>query len=182
MSAKRIYAGIGTLALIGGLGACAGRGNPVSMHPITHTPHPVATVQATGSIPPGITEPIPVDVAALNYKQQYLADVVVNNHDVTIINADWKAGNPDVITSPAFVKYGKNCITTGRDLLRQAWPASARADIRSLALGFEKTGTDVSLQNAAQGSTDDGAMSAQAQIVRVDLGLPAVPASSKPAR
>ena len=176
MSIKTICAGIGALALIGALAACgsAGSAPPVAapdVH-VTQTPTPTH----------GIAEPIPVGVAALNYKQQYLADVVVTNHDVTIINADWKAGNPDVITSPAFVKYGKDCITTGRDLLRQAWPGSARASIRSLALGFEKTGTDISLQNAAQGSTDDGAMSAQAQIVRVDLGMPAVPASSEPAR
>ena len=122
--------------------------------------------------PPPVRTPKPV---AIDYRAQYLADVVTTNHDIDILDAIVKSGVPLYITSPAFVRYGIDSIASGRMMLHQTWPASVRADIHELALDSEKVGTDISLQNMNQQTTDGAAVTAQAQVVRAELGLASVP-------
>jgi hypothetical protein len=108
---------------------------------------------------------------AANYGGQYEADVAHVNNDMNTVSADPGA----TMTSPDVIAVGAGFTQLGRTPTSQTWPADAQADIKTLALDVEKVSSDVTDQDSSAYVTDQGEGSAEAQIVRSDLGLPAAP-------
>jgi hypothetical protein len=69
-------------------------------------------------------------------------------------------------------------VALGRTLLSQTWPANADADIHTLAAASELEAEDLygglDVTNIAKFNHDAAASTADAQVVRADLGLPPV--------
>jgi hypothetical protein len=145
-----------------------------SSAPVLAGASPTARVSA---VAPKTTaaKPTPKPTRVINSKQQYLADVAAEEKDVIILNDPYNYDSGDLITSPAMVQWGNDLVIQGRNLLSQTWPANARADIRALALDNEKVSADISSQNDSTVYGDDSTATAEAQIVRADLGLGPVP-------
>lgn len=150
---SRIIAGLGALALIGGLGAglaaCASSGSSV--------PKPAA---ASSSAP------------AVNYGQQYLNDIKLYSAAAAAVSVS------ATITSPSVVHLGVVVSGVAKSLLTQSWPANAQPDIKTQALDAEKINADIQNQDLTALSSDAETLSAQSAVVRVDLGLPPSPVAT----
>lgn len=160
MSTIKILAGIGTLALTAGLAACGS---------VTHT---TASAPATASQPAShAASPSATAEPAINYGQQYLADVAPYNRA-----AAGSKANPDATwTSPSTIATATASTTFGRLLLSQSWPANAAADVHALAIGCLAIAGDIADQDYDGTQTVEEQTTAEAQVVRADLGLAAVP-------
>jgi hypothetical protein len=111
----------------------------------------------------------------VNYGGQYLADVAPSNA------ASDKLSRTDSFSSPDVIAYSNAVLAFSNTLLRQQWPANARADTRALASGLAKVYGDIQDRDTAAWTADENATFADAQAVRADLGLQPVPVSSTPA-
>lgn len=135
---------------------------------------------------------------AYNYRQQYLADVtLMNNAWDPVYSARTNKQNRRAYNRLAAVNQ-----STAAKMLRQQWPASAKADIIAFATSLSvESGADYSVagdfkfdsyahstrkevywsaNDASMGpdlqrdNTDSDASTAQAQKCRADLGLPPI--------
>jgi len=145
--------------IITGITACANTapalGSTASMGPGTK-------YQIAGS-----TATVAASTPSVNYGQQYLADIGPANVAVKAVPSN------AVLTSPSVLALGTATADTARELLAQSWPSNAQADVHALALDAEKVNTDIKAQDETAFLSDAEAMTAQAQVVRADLGLPA---------
>jgi PBP1b-binding outer membrane lipoprotein LpoB len=133
-----------------------------------------APATSKASAPPSTAASPAAPSSAVNYQQQYLADVAPYDVDVSKINP-----NASSVTDPTIVAVQQASATLARTLLEQSWPASATADVHAMAVAAAKVGTDLSSDALLANLTSDAATAdADAQVVRADLGLPGVPASS----
>ena len=113
----------------------------------------------------------------MNYKAQYLSDVALSNALVGTIS------NHDGWTSRPVTAYSNALVTESRTMLRQSWPVSARGDIHAITLAALKVHDDILSRDSSGFQTDLTSASAEANIVRAELGLPTVKAPNvKPAR
>ena len=155
MKIRKITAIAGAAAVLGlGLGACGSvTGGSAASHSSASAPAKV-----------------------VNYKAQYLSDVALSNALVgTISNHDGWASRP--VTA-----YSNALVTESRTMLHQSWPVSVRGDIHAITLAALKVHDDILSRDSSGFQTDLTTASAEANIARVELGLPAVKAPNvKPA-
>jgi hypothetical protein len=112
----------------------------------------------------------------VNYKAQYLSDVALSNALVDTIS------NHDGWTSRPVTAYSNALVTESRTMLHQSWPVSVRGDIHAITLAALKVHDDIQSKDSSGFQTDLTTASAEANIVRAELGLPAVKAPNvKPA-
>ncbi len=154
MKIRKITAIAGAAAMLGlGLGACGSSGGSAASHSSASAPAKV-----------------------VNYKAQYLSDVALSNALVGTIS------NHDGWTSRPVTAYSNALVTESRTMLRQSWPVSARGDIHAITLAALKVHDDILSRDSSGFQTDLTSASAEANIVRAELGLPTVKAPNvKPA-
>lgn len=118
----------------------------------------------------------PPSVATVNYASQYVADAAPWNAADTQFGKRYPAATS--LTAAQTQPLTNAAIAFGRTLLAQTWPAAARSDIHALAVAVERMATDLSeglsILNVSQFEKDATAATADAQVVRADLGLPPV--------
>ena len=155
MKLSKITAIAGAAAVLGlGLGACGSvTGGSAASHSSASAPAKV-----------------------VNYKAQYLSDVALSNALVGTIS------NHDGWTSRPVTAYSNALVTESRTMLHQSWPVSVRGDIHAITLAALKVHDDILSKDSSGFQTDLTTASAEANIVRAELGLPAVKAPNvKPA-
>ena len=130
--------------------------------------HVAAAPAVTHTVAPKPAAPKPAPKSTVNYGQQYLSDVAAANTAIKAVNAD-----PTVpFTSAVYVTSGNDMVAVSRTLLSQTWPASAQADIHTLATDGMKVQVDIHTGDVAAFNADEETFGSQAQVVRADLGLP----------
>ena len=153
----------GVLLALGIAGCGAARHNP-------------ATVSTTAAMLPSTSAPTTTTTVPVNYANQYLADIEPANAALAAFQKQY--GNADEVTATQAAVFAQSNIDFGRLLLSQTWPANAVADIHALAAAEELVGTDLrgglNASNVAEFTQDANRSSADAQVVRADLGLPPV--------
>jgi hypothetical protein len=135
----------------------------------------VAVDKVTGTSPPATTTTtVPTTtvaptttVVAVNYGQQFLADV-----------APWDAAAAKArgrgLTSPQALAAGQAAAATARLLLVETWPAADESDIHALAADFEVINEDIEADALAKYESDGTNLNAAANVVRAELGLPPI--------
>ncbi|HEY1914876.1 MAG TPA: hypothetical protein VGH27_04800 [Streptosporangiaceae bacterium] len=105
--------------------------------------------------------------AAVNYGQQFLADVEPWN----VAAADAHGAGLD---STAARAAGQQAVDTARKLLDQSWPTADESDVHALALAFDTLNEDIVVDNQTKYLNDGIALNADANVVRAELGLPSI--------
>jgi len=145
----------------------AGNPDPTLENQLISTLVTNAAPSSSSTVAPTSTAAPTTTAVAVNYGQQFLADV-----------APWNAATAKVdgagLNSPAARAAGQAAAATARALLAQSWPATDEADIHNLATQFEIINEDIEVDNRAKFENDGPNLNAAANVVRADFGLPAV--------
>jgi hypothetical protein len=105
--------------------------------------------------------------AAVNYGQQFLSDVAGWDSAV-------KAAAGDGLSSTQARAAGQQAVKTAQLLLTQSWPAADAADIHTLAVQFDVINEDIQADDLNKYSSDGTQLNADANVVRAEVGLPAI--------
>ncbi|MFZ0664736.1 MAG: hypothetical protein WAM97_03215 [Acidimicrobiales bacterium] len=105
---------------------------------------------------------------ATDYGQQFLTDMAPWNTATKAITPT------DGITSQAVITAGQEAVVSARSLLQQSWPSNAQADIHTFAVSLDTINEDVRDDNLSKFDSDVTTLDADANVVRADLGLPAI--------
>jgi hypothetical protein len=135
---------------------------PTIVIPTIVTPTTTVTTLALTTGPPTTT------TAAMNYGQQYLADVAPVN------TALGQLGANATLASAGAQAAGQQAVNTGRLLLTQTWPSGDEPDIHNLGVEFETIDADIAADNFPKFRDDVTTLDADANVVRAELGLAAI--------
>jgi hypothetical protein len=80
----------------------------------------------------------------------------------------------DGITSQPVITAGQEAVVSARSLLQQSWPSNAQGDIHTFAVALDTINEDVREDNISKFDNDLTTLDADANVVRADLGLPAI--------
>jgi len=137
--------------------------SPTIVAPTSTTPTTTVTTLA-----PVAAAPTTATTVAMNYGQQYLADVAPVNTALAQLGA-----NP-TITSAGAQAAGQQAVNTARLLLTQTWPSADGPDVHSLGVEFETISADIASGNFPKFRDDVTTLDADANVVRAELGLAAI--------
>jgi hypothetical protein len=150
---------IGAVAIMGTVvAACGGGSSTAATSTTTTAPTPTTTT---------VPAPTTTAAAAVNYGQQFLGDE--SGWDAAI-----KAAVDSGITSALSHAAGVQAVNTAQLLLTQSWPAADVSDIHTLAAQFEVINSDIQIGDESKYIADGTQLNADANVVRAELGLPAI--------
>ena len=145
------------LCVAGTLAGCGGGSSP-SPAPSTSSPSSSAAATPTVTVTAS---------AAVNYRQQYLADV--QPWDAAVLEARGTG-----LTSGAAHAAGRAAVATARKLLTQSWPAADESDVHTLAVAFDTLNEDIVSDNLTKYENDGTTLNADTNVVRAELGLASI--------
>jgi hypothetical protein len=149
----------------------AGTTTSTAAVPSTTAPSPTTTALAptTTTPAPTTTAPAPTTTttAAVNYGQQFLDDE--SGWDAAI-----KAAVDSGLATPKSLAAGRQAVDMAHLLLTQSWPAADVSDIHALAAQFDLINEDIQFDDHSKYVTDGTQLNADANVVRAELGLPAI--------
>jgi hypothetical protein len=155
---------IGVAAImVTAVAACSGGPSTAAAPPATTAAAPPATT----AVAPATTAPTPTTAATVNYGQQFLDDE--SGWDAAI-----KAAVDATLASALSHAAGVQAVACARLLLTQSWPAADVSDIHTLAAQFEVINSDIQIDDNSKYVADGTQLNADANVVRAELGLPAI--------